>query len=163
MHPGELVRVGANRIVTLGEELGEGATGAVFGVLEDDRVAVKVYHETPPSTRRQVVAALHAALTKDDKVKLSWQPKGAPHVLPAPITAMPVALAYSVFDGETVGFAMTRLPVKTEYISLELFLAEHFEEVDACLAVARELARDVAFFHEAGLIVGDMSTENIFV
>lgn len=152
---GSRIRSSSNEF-TLGAEIGGGAEGVVFEVAEDRRLLAKIYLDGTP-------ARLDALIPRFQQAFL------APGVdsRRMPVLGLPLDYVREGTDGQdgpAVGIIMMRVHPDIDHAALASFEdREQASDPGFALSVARQIASDVRFFHDAGLIVGDLSPHNILV
>lgn len=151
-----------SRQVTLsGQPLKSGGQAAVYSVVGEDDVVVKLYRDAPDADQQRRVERM-----------LRMAPLSRPHPdgsVGRPDLAWPTASARSS-DGEFLGYAMRRFGEPEHIRMVGLFTrAQRLRlfrgRVDwrFLLGVAWNLAFMTARMHREGLIVGDFSSNNVVV
>ncbi|HEX8648971.1 MAG TPA: hypothetical protein VF715_18910 [Thermoleophilaceae bacterium] len=142
--------------LVLGERIGDGAYASVFRLVHPSTEAAKIYID-PGRCPDLDLLARH--------LKRGLGPVTNP-VAGSPLIARPTyALIDAPTSGKVVGFMMHNFRESKGWRSLPQAGSEPSlsHSAEWCLKVARKIARDVAFLHTEGLIVGDLSDANIRV
>jgi DNA-binding helix-hairpin-helix protein with protein kinase domain len=151
----------ANRRVTLAERpLKSGGQAAVYGVIGEDDLVVKLYRDAPdPDQQRRVERMLRIAPLGPQNLEGVGRPD----------LAWPTAPARSA-DGDFLGYAMRRFgePEHVRLIGLftraqRLRLFPGRVDWRFLIGVTWNLAFMTARMHREGLVVGDFSSNNVVV
>lgn len=137
--------------MSMGQELGRGAEGAVFEVPIPDAVA-KIYHKVPDHKKQQKLSFM--AQTADERLLsyVSW-PKETLH--------------QGSKTGPVVGFLMPKVARKDE-VHLVYSPAHRRQDYpkaawDFLLAVARNVAASFETIHSQGYVIGDVNQKGVMV
>ncbi|HEV7493611.1 hypothetical protein [Baekduia sp.] len=164
LRPGDSVYVHGGRIseFVLGEELSSSRTASVFRLEGVEGQLAKLFHD---AKRRPELRLLGSHLRR------TLGPSATPRE-DSPNVARPT---YELYAGprkrtlvagkeEPVGFLMHEFAASRGWMTLDAAgQTDLGQSAEWCLAVARQLAHDVAYFATTGLIVGDLSDANILV
>ena len=148
------------RLTLSPQPIGVGGEATVFGVEDDDTLAVKLYHDPGEGTERRLESMLLLAhadeFLSDDAIK-------------RPVLVWPSALVHDVDNAAVIGYAMRRI-ASPDYLPLGTLFDSpqrraHFPDINWRFlgGLARNLAGLTAALHERDLVLGDVSHANLMV
>lgn len=143
--------------VTLGNVISDGGEGRVHAIAGLDKYCAKIYRrpEEQPRLEERLAVLTRFGLG-------GWHVDGHPEL------AYPVGLCRDE-TGRCIGFAMHKLswpprtPMNKVLQPSMPFRRNGFLTWDHCVHLAADLARVVGKLHEAGVVVGDLCPDNVFV
>jgi len=138
-------------IIRLGQRVGAGGEGGVYGVQNRDELVAKVYYEMPPAEKAKKLVAL----TRLGSERLRG------------LSAWPIDVLRDRRKGRIAGYVMNRLTQAEEVHTLHSPKSRLQKFPGASWAflihVAANFARAVAVIHEHGLVIGDVNPKNALV
>ncbi len=138
--------------VELGNLIGKGGEGNVFGVMGNSSMVAKIYHNVP--------------LSEEQFCKLDWM-VGKRTAALSKIAAWPEAILRDRHGNEPCGLLMPRIDKSRQLHELYGTTNRrlHFPEVrwHHLLLAARNLASAFHTLHEQGIVVGDVNQGNLMV
>lgn len=145
------------KALRLGEELGSGAEGTVFRLLDTSDICIKVYSTDKPDVERRL-AALRGLPPRE------WRGDHSEHVH----VAWPLATVYQGTNGrrETVGFLMPLVegvPLTRLFDPSQRARALDQPTWRTLCSIGARIARLFDRLHDVGVIVGDTSPSNVLV